>query len=95
MVQPDPLANDLEAPVAERHPLILEAKHLLLGAGADGAAMSGSGSAVYGLFADEDAARETETRLRADGWSARLTRTLSRAEIRHPSRPIAEPRSAS
>ena len=95
MNEPDPLANDLEAPVAERHPSILEAKHVLLGAGADGAAMSGSGSAVYGLFADEDAARETERRLRADGWSARLTRTLSRAEYATRAAPIAEPRSAS
>ena len=45
------LFNDLEAPVAARHPEIAEAKRALLAAGALGAVMSGSGSSVVGLAA--------------------------------------------
>ena len=46
------LFNDLEAPVVARHPEIGEAKAALLGAGALGAVMSGSGSSVAGLARD-------------------------------------------
>lgn len=42
--------NDLEGPVARRHPRIAEAKRVLLGAGAAGAVMAGSGSCVVGLL---------------------------------------------
>ncbi len=43
------LYNALEAPVMSRYPEIGEIKNMLLGAGARGALMSGSGSAVFGL----------------------------------------------
>lgn len=43
------LFNDLETPVAARHPRIDQAKEALLHAGALGAVMSGSGSSVAGL----------------------------------------------
>ncbi len=43
--------NDLEEPVVARHPAIGELKVRLRGAGAFAAAMSGSGSSVFGLFA--------------------------------------------
>ena len=43
--------NDLEPPVVERHPLIAELGQRLRAAGAFAAAMSGSGSSVFGLFA--------------------------------------------
>ncbi len=43
------LFNDLEAPVARRHPEILEARQTLLDAGALGAVMSGSGPTVVAL----------------------------------------------
>lgn len=49
--------NDLEGPVAERHP---EIAHLVAGLRARGAllaAMSGSGSAVFGIFETDEAAR--------------------------------------
>lgn len=52
------LFNDLEAPVTRRHPEIAEAKARLLRAGAIGAVMSGSGSAVVGLTRDEAHADE-------------------------------------
>jgi 4-diphosphocytidyl-2-C-methyl-D-erythritol kinase len=47
--------NDLEDPVARRHPEIAEAKKILLGGGALGAVMSGSGPSVVGLMSAESA----------------------------------------
>jgi 4-diphosphocytidyl-2-C-methyl-D-erythritol kinase len=47
------LFNDLESPVFARHPEIGRAKERLLEAGALGAVMSGSGSAVAALVRDE------------------------------------------
>ena len=47
------LHNDLEAAATALCPAIAELRHLLLEAGAAGAAMSGSGSAVYGVFEEE------------------------------------------
>lgn len=45
----DALSNDLEAPVALRHPEVAEARAAFLAAGALGAVMSGSGPAVAAL----------------------------------------------
>ena len=45
----DALFNDLEAPVARRHPEVAEVKHAFLTAGALGAVMSGSGPTVVAL----------------------------------------------
>jgi 4-diphosphocytidyl-2-C-methyl-D-erythritol kinase len=69
--------NDFEPVVAARHPEIAEAVRALRDAGAVHALMSGSGSAVVGLFADRAAA---ETALlpfasRA-GWRTWLTSTV-------------------
>ncbi|MDD2603519.1 MAG: 4-(cytidine 5'-diphospho)-2-C-methyl-D-erythritol kinase [Desulfobacterales bacterium] len=50
------LCNDLEAVAGKLHPVILEAKATMLALGADGASMTGSGSAVFGLFRDPEAA---------------------------------------
>src|ERR671912_791347 len=44
------MVNDLEPPVVRRHPEIAEIKAALRAAGAVAAAMSGSGSAVFGFF---------------------------------------------
>lgn len=52
------LFNDLERPVAARHPEIGEATGGLIESGALGAIMSGSGSSVIGLARDEAHARE-------------------------------------
>jgi 4-diphosphocytidyl-2-C-methyl-D-erythritol kinase len=47
------LFNDLEGPVAARHPEIAATKRALLDAGALGAVMTGSGSTVVALARDE------------------------------------------
>lgn len=44
------IVNDLERPVFERYPVLAQAKEDLYKTGAVYAAMSGSGSALYGLF---------------------------------------------
>jgi 4-diphosphocytidyl-2-C-methyl-D-erythritol kinase len=75
--QPD-IWNDLEGPVARRHPEILVVKERLVGCGAFAAVMTGSGSAVFGLFASADAARIAASRLSDEGWVARATVTLPR-----------------
>lgn len=47
------VTNDFEEPIAQLHPIIAEVKKELLNQGAFYAAMSGSGSAVFGLFEKE------------------------------------------
>jgi 4-diphosphocytidyl-2-C-methyl-D-erythritol kinase len=49
----DRLLNDFEKPVINKHPLIGVIKNRLYDEGAVYAAMSGSGSAVYGLFTEQ------------------------------------------
>ena len=54
--------NDFEAPIFARFPRLREYKQRLLDAGATFASMSGSGSTIFGVFADDatrDAARAT------------------------------------
>jgi 4-diphosphocytidyl-2-C-methyl-D-erythritol kinase len=68
--------NDLEAVVAARHPEIAEAVAALRAAGARLAMMSGSGSAVFGLFdRDADAAAAIEAFAGRPGWRGWLTAT--------------------
>lgn len=74
-----PLANDLTAPVVRRHPGIQEVIDACLAEGAIGAQMSGSGSAVFGLFSEAAATRAVK-RLRRPDWLVLLTRTHGRRE---------------
>lgn len=74
------LRNDLEVPVVRHHPAIGRIRQSLLDAGAAFAAMSGSGSAVFGLFERADAARRTANDLARPGWLSLHTRTLSRRD---------------
>jgi 4-diphosphocytidyl-2-C-methyl-D-erythritol kinase len=83
------MINDLEPPIARRHPEITETKAALRDAGAIAAAMSGSGSAVFGLFRDRRPAATAAPRLSRDGWHVILTRTVDRAEYERRSRPLA------
>jgi 4-diphosphocytidyl-2-C-methyl-D-erythritol kinase len=73
------LVNDLQGPVARRHAPIAEIVDALTRAGAIGAAMTGSGSAVFGLFPEPQAPRAARRLKRAD-WLVLVTRTLSRRE---------------
>jgi 4-diphosphocytidyl-2-C-methyl-D-erythritol kinase len=51
------LCNDLEAVTLKQYPEIADAKATLMANGARGALMSGSGSSVFGIFADAETAR--------------------------------------
>ncbi|MGE3277989.1 MAG: 4-(cytidine 5'-diphospho)-2-C-methyl-D-erythritol kinase [Vicinamibacterales bacterium] len=82
------LRNDLEGPVVRHHPTIGRIRQALLEAGAVVAAMSGSGSAVFGLFERPDAARRTARDLARPGWRVVRTRTLTRAEYARRLRPV-------
>ncbi len=72
------LANDLEAPVTRRHPEIGAAKRALESAGADAALMTGSGSAVFGLFSNARAAGLGARAVAETGFVALATRTVDR-----------------
>ena len=74
------LRNDLEAPVVRHHPAIGRIRQSLVDAGASFAAMSGSGSAVFGLFERADAARRTANDLSRPGWLSLHTRALNRRD---------------
>jgi 4-diphosphocytidyl-2-C-methyl-D-erythritol kinase len=78
------IVNDFERVVFPQHPSLAEIKRILLGSGTPEAALhaslSGSGSALFGLYrtrGDAEAARE---RLRPMGVASLLTRTLPRAK---------------
>lgn len=74
------LANDLEPPVARRHPEIAGAVAALRRQGALLAAMSGSGSAVFGLFPTGQVATRARRGLRlGHGWRACVVKLLPRA----------------
>jgi 4-diphosphocytidyl-2-C-methyl-D-erythritol kinase len=73
-----PLVNDLEAAVIDRHPMIGVLKERLENEGALIAAMSGSGSAVFGVFMSGSAARLAAKRLKHAGAEIRLARFQDR-----------------
>ena len=73
------LVNDLEGPVARRVPVVAEMVAACLEHGARAAAMTGSGSAVFGAFAPRTCARARRGLVRR-GWQVVVTRTLTRAE---------------
>jgi 4-diphosphocytidyl-2-C-methyl-D-erythritol kinase len=83
------MINDLEPPVVRRHPEIVGLKSALRDAGAVAAAMSGSGSAVFGLFRGRAAAARVIRPLARGGAQAILTRTLTRGEHERRGRAIA------
>ena len=71
------LSNDLEPVTIGKYPLLNELKEMLLAAGAGGSLMSGSGSTVFGLFADEGVARKAAADIaRERGWFAVAVGTM-------------------
>lgn len=70
-------ANDFEPVVFERHPGLADARDELRAAGAAVALLAGSGSAVFGLFAEEEARDRARGRLgEREGLAAVPFRTL-------------------
>ena len=88
------IENDFESVVFPQYPLLREIKRLLMGptAGVSSdttedssgnaiyAALSGSGSALFGLYRSEADARAAQQRVQASGCKALLTETLPRQE---------------
>ncbi len=81
------LANDLELGVARHHAEIGRMKTALTRAGAWGAAMSGSGSTVYGLFDEREAARAAARTLEGRRWRVVVTELLDRRAYARRARP--------
>jgi 4-diphosphocytidyl-2-C-methyl-D-erythritol kinase len=77
------IQNDFERVVFPQHPSLAEIKRILLGQGTPEAALhaslSGSGSALYGLYQARGDAEAACQRLRSAGIASHLTRTLPRS----------------
>ena len=71
--------NDFEAPVFKRYPEIAGIRDELVKLGAYRAALSGSGSAIFGLFDAEDVARRAE-KVVAGRFGVKVTKPLPRLE---------------
>jgi 4-diphosphocytidyl-2-C-methyl-D-erythritol kinase len=81
------IENDFEQVVFQQHPFLADILRVLAGSdsapGEDAAiyaALSGSGSALFGLYATQVAADRAALRLRERGIVALLTETLPRQE---------------
>jgi 4-diphosphocytidyl-2-C-methyl-D-erythritol kinase len=78
------IQNDFERVVFPQHPSLREFKRLLAASGTPEAALhaslSGSGSALYGLYRTRGDAEAAKERLRAAGVKSELTRTLPRQD---------------
>ncbi|MBV9182803.1 MAG: 4-(cytidine 5'-diphospho)-2-C-methyl-D-erythritol kinase [Acidobacteria bacterium] len=74
------IENDFEQVVFPQHPEICEVKRVLAGSGSSYASLSGSGSALYGLFLSRAQARGAVKNLEEKGIEAVVTRTLPRAK---------------
>jgi 4-diphosphocytidyl-2-C-methyl-D-erythritol kinase len=83
------IQNDFERVVFPQHPSLAEIKRILAGPGPGTpeaarsssslvASLSGSGSALYGLYRTRGDAEAAQVRLQAAGVTSQLTRTLSR-----------------
>ena len=78
------IQNDFERVVFPQHPSLAEIKRLLAAAGTPEAALhaslSGSGSALFGLYLTRGDAQAARDRLTAAGVESQITRTLPRSE---------------
>jgi 4-diphosphocytidyl-2-C-methyl-D-erythritol kinase len=71
------LHNDLEPIVIERLPVVASIKQKLNSLNADGTLLSGSGSAVFGIFENSKKAQEAYARCCEEDWDTFLTETVS------------------
>ena len=74
------IENDFEKVGFPLHPELREVKRVLEGAGATYASLSGSGSAVYGLFESKVKAEQAARKLGKRGTRAVVTSTLTRSQ---------------
>ena len=74
------IENDFERVVFPQYPELIKVKRVLEEAGAFYASLSGSGSAIYGLFASRPSAAKAVARLRKSGTPAVATSTLTRQQ---------------
>ncbi|MGZ5436854.1 MAG: 4-(cytidine 5'-diphospho)-2-C-methyl-D-erythritol kinase [Pyrinomonadaceae bacterium] len=77
------LHNDFEPPVFQLEPEIERAKVALLKSGARAAMLSGSGSAVFGIFENQDAQERAIQAIKLEtGWRAFPCKTVGRNDYR-------------
>jgi 4-diphosphocytidyl-2-C-methyl-D-erythritol kinase len=74
------IENDFEQVVFPKYPELREVKRVLEGAGAVYASLSGSGSALYGLFESQASAKRAVGRLGKIGTPSVITKTLRRSQ---------------
>jgi 4-diphosphocytidyl-2-C-methyl-D-erythritol kinase len=75
------LRNDFESVIFDMEPEIERAKLALLSAGAQGSLLAGSGSSVFGIFADREAQQRALNAIQIEaGWRVFDCVTVSRFE---------------
>jgi len=74
------IENDFERVVFPQHPELRKVKRVLERAGARYASLSGSGSAIYGLFDSREKAALAAKKLNQSGIAAVVTSTLTRRQ---------------
>ncbi len=74
--------NSFEAPLFAKYPVLAEAKRALVAAGAEAALLCGSGSSLFGVFGNSQAARRAWAELRRERWTVRRARSLMRRHYR-------------
>jgi 4-diphosphocytidyl-2-C-methyl-D-erythritol kinase len=76
------IENDFERVVFPQYPELRDVKRTLEREGADYASLSGSGSALYGLFRTRERAVQAAEHMSAEGLATTVTETLPRNEYR-------------